>query len=464
MGNAGKKTVLIKAVSELENMDYSKEPELNRIYHRLSDGRKQFAEIFEKNIKAVMQISSLDLMMQHQTERIMDISRNVAIATETIFGSSGTGNSNNQHEELTNTIIEVSSQTQEVYSKIEESQGELTTIKELSNQAIEVSGEMQQDLDELLKMINCMNDVVEGIDAISLQTNLLALNASIEAARAGVAGKGFAVLAQEIRGLAEQTQKLTQSMGDFVDSIKGASQKSVESAQSTIDALGTMTEKIGTVWELNNENQNHVSMVNESISSIAAVSEKISSSMTQMENQLRNSTNFMNNVSKDLKKAAEPVVDIEKTLDEAAKQMGSMTEDAFFHLENSEFARYVSNAISAHHTWLANLEKMVKEREVMPLQLDSSKCGFGHFYYAMTPKIPSVLPIWNALGAKHKKFHKFGEEVISALDNEDYFKAEQIYREAESYSKELISDLEQILQISGDDVNSKRIIYGKSSN
>lgn len=464
MGNAGKKSVLIKAVSELENVDYSKEPELNRIYHRLTDGRKQFAEVFEKNMKAVMQISSLDLMMHHQTERIMDISRNVANATETIFGSSGTGNSNNQHEELTNTIIEVSSQTQEVYNKIEESQGELTTIKELSSQTIEVSGEMQQDLDELLKMINCMNDVVEGIDEISLQTNLLALNASIEAARAGAAGKGFSVLAQEIRGLAEQTQKLTQSMGDFVDSIKSASKKSVESAQSTIDALETMTGKIGTVWELNHENQNHVSMVNESISSIAAVSEKISSSMAQMENQLKDSTDFMYNVSKDLKKAAEPVVDIEKTLDEAAKQMGSMTEDAFFHLENSEFARYVSNAISAHHTWLGNLEKMVKAREIMPLQLDSSKCGFGHFYYAMTPKIPGVLPVWNALGSKHKKFHKFGEEVISALDNEDYFKAEQIYKEAESYSKELISDLEQILQISGADVNSKRIIYGKSSN
>lgn len=458
MGNESKRKKLTRAVSELRKEDYSKEPELNSIYQRLSDGRKRFAEIFEKNIKAVMQISSLDLMMQHQTERIMDISMDVARATETIFGSTG-GSSSNQHEELTNTIVEVSTQTQEVYEKIEQSQSELTMIKELSNQTIKVSGEMQKDLDELLAVINQMNNVVAGIDDISMQTNLLALNASIEAARAGTAGKGFAVVANEIRGLAEETQKLTQSMGDLVDSIKGASQKSVKSAGSTIDALGTMTEKIENIWELNSENQNNVSKVNDSVSSIASVSEEITSSMTKMENQLRDSTDFMQNVSQDLKKAAEPVVDIEKTLDETVKQMGTMTEDAFFHLENSEFASYVNNAISAHHTWLSNLEKMVRQKKVMPLQLDSSKCGFGHFYYALTPRIPGILPIWNALGAKHKKFHKFGGDVIEALNCEDYFRAEQIYGEAEHYSKELITDLENMLQIAESGTEGKRIVY-----
>lgn len=243
MGYKTKKAVLMKAVSELKATDYSKEPELNRIYQRLSNGRKQFAEILEKNINAVMQISSLDLTMQHQTERIMDISNNVARATETIFGGSGTGVSNNQHEELTHTIIRASEETAEVYKKIEISQDELTTIKDLSTQAIFISQEMQQDLDYLFQIINRMNDVIAGINTISLQTNLLALNASIEAERAGTAGKGFAVVAHEIRSLAGETQKLTDNMGEFVENIRNASQKSVSSANSTIDALDTMTKK-----------------------------------------------------------------------------------------------------------------------------------------------------------------------------------------------------------------------------
>ena len=446
MGIGKGKAVLMKAVSELKEADYSKEPELNKIYRRLLGGRKQFAEVFEKNIKAVMQISSLDLTMQHQTDKIMDISRKVTKATETLFGTSA-GSSNSQHEELTNNIIKISEKTDEVYQKIESGQTELTMIKELSDQTIEVSREMKKDMDELVNIINRISTVVAGIDSISLQTNLLALNASVEAARAGEAGRGFAVVAGEIRELAEETQKMTKSMESFVDDMKSASKKSVKSSTDTIESLASMTDKIINVCELNNESQSHVSNINVSISSIAAVSEEISSSMAEMEHQLMESSNFMRQVGEDLHEATRPVVDIEKTLDDTVKQMGDMTKDVFFHLEKHEFSEYMKTAISSHHAWLNNLKKMIDSKTITPLQLDSSKCGFGHFYYAMTPDFPGVLPVWEGLGPKHQKFHRYGANVISAINNGDYIEAERIYHEAANYSKELISDMERIIQI-----------------
>ena len=451
MGFRSNKVVLMKAISELKDADYSHEPELSGIYKRLLQGRKQFAEVFDKNIKAVMQISSLDLTMQYQNDKIVDISRRVAKATETLFGSSGgqntSGRSNNMHEEMTHNIVDVSSATDNVYRKIETAQEELTSIKELSQQTAQVSRSMQSDMDTLQEIIGHLNDVIAGIETISLQTSLLSLNASIEAARAGEAGRGFAVVAGEIRDLAEKTQNLTQNMSEFVSNIKDASQKSADSTRDTIRILDNMTEKIENVWTLNSENQEEVSKVSGTISSIAAVSQEISSSMAEMENQLRDSTEFMSNVSQDLIKAVEPVVGIEKTLDDAAKQMGVMTEDAFFHLENAEFAQYVNNAITAHRTWLNNLQDMVRKRTVLPLQLNSSKCGFGHFYYALTPQIPEVLPIWNALGEKHKRFHQYGSDVIQAIRNEQYSLAEQLCAEAQQYSTGLIADMEKMLQL-----------------
>lgn len=397
-----------------------------------------------------MQISSLDLIMQHQTRRIIDISDKIAKATETIFGTdyaSTAGKSNNQHEQMTDMIIAVSGATEEVYRKTEDSQQELSAARELSSQTIDSSRAMQQDMDELLKVIERMNGVISGIDSISTQTNLLALNASIEAARAGEAGRGFAVVAGQIRRLAEEAQKLTGSMGSFVESIVSASEKTASSAKETISALNTMTEKISTVWTLNQENQEHISQVSESMSSITAISEEITSSMLEMENQLRDSTVFMQDVSEQLQTAIAPVGDIEKTLDDTVKQMGDMTEDIFFHLENQEFAGHVRNAITAHRAWLTNLKKMVDSREVIPLQLDASKCGFGHFYYALTPAIPEIRPIWEGIGEKHKRFHGYGADVIQALQRKDYARAEQIYREAENYSKELISDLQTMQRI-----------------
>ncbi|MCI9385131.1 MAG: hypothetical protein HFH77_02010 [Lachnospiraceae bacterium] len=446
MLNRKNKVVLMKAVSELKQADYSREPELGKIYDRLADGRKQFADVFDKNINAVMQISSLDLTMQYQTHKIIDISDKIAKATETTFGTT-TSSTGNPQEELTNTIIHISEETDEVYKKIEEGQNELTSIKDLSAETLAASNEMQSDMDELIDLINHISSLLSGIDTISLQTNLLALNASVEAARAGEAGKGFAVVAGEIRELAEETQKLTKDMGTFVENMKHASKKSVQSSGSTIRSLSSMANKITNVWELNDMSKRHVSQINDSISSMASVSEEISSSMTEMENQLLESTEFMRNVGRELKQATEPVVNIEETLDESIKKMGCMSKDSFYHMENTEFVKYMNTAISSHQTWLSNLKKITDSRNITPLQLDSTKCGFGHFYYAITPNIPGVLPIWKELGDKHKKFHTYGRIIINAIKNKDYGKAAQVYREAETYSRELISDMEKIIQL-----------------
>ena len=113
-----KNSDLVNAVAELKSADYSREPELNAIYQRLVRSREQFVELLEKNVKAVMQISSLDLTMQHETDKILAISNNVEQATQSLFGSSGS--SNNQQEELTNTIVGVSEEVAEVYKKIED--------------------------------------------------------------------------------------------------------------------------------------------------------------------------------------------------------------------------------------------------------------------------------------------------------------------------------------------------------
>lgn len=459
----GKRKInMIHAVASLQETDYSKVPELGSIYQRLQNGRKQFGEIIEKDISAVMQVSSLDLALHHHMEQMLGISGNVADATDIILKaatecSSVAGQVNRQHEELTNTIINASEETELVYKKIEAGQEELTRIKDLSAQTIQDSTKLQKDMDELSTVVDRMNDVIASIHSISSQTNLLALNASIEAARAGEAGRGFAVVAEEIRKLAEETQKLTGNMGGFVNDIQSASENSVKSAANTIQALGVMTEKIEKVWSINEYDKQHVAKVNDSISSLAAVSEEISSSVAELDNQsaniheqcdqLKEDTSRMSLVNTQLEQVIGPLKDIEKNLDNAAKQMGIMTNDVFYHLDNREFAKYLENAISAHRLWLTRLKEMVTERTLLPLQLDADKCGFGHFYNAMTPKIPEIRPIWEALNEKHRRFHRFGSDVRKAVFAENYEKAEQYYKEAQQYSEELISDLEKMKQI-----------------
>ncbi len=456
------KTDLTLAISQMEDTDYSKAPELGKLYKRLQEGRQSFEQAYSKDLWAVMGISSLDLALKHHIENMTNLAHHVADSTNIISNAASesaaiAGQVNEQHEELTNTIIHASEETDNVHRAIETSQQELTHVKDLSDQTIEVSKEMQADMNELLNVINHMNEVISGINAISSQTNLLALNASIEAARAGEAGRGFAVVAEEIRKLAEETQNLTNKMGEFVEGIRNASEKTNTSTTQTIDVLNTMTEKITTVWELNDENQKHLALVNDSISSLAAVSEEISSSMAEMEGQaerieeqcqeLANSTEQMRSVTTDMSLVVSPISDIENSLEQATKIMGGMTKEPFHDLSYETFRQNLANAIVAHTAWLGRLKEMVDTHNVLPLQQNSSKCGFGHFYYSITPKDEALLKIWTPMESKHKKFHNFGTEVVKALFAEDYQKAQSIYREAEEYSKELLADLAAMQKI-----------------
>lgn len=451
---------LINSLSELQEANYALSGDkLTEIYERLQNGRQQFEKILEQNISAVMQISALDLTLHHYTEDLEVISKSVAEATKSIHSSSEdtssvAGTISSQHEELTNTIIAASEESGSVYKKIEEGQDELTRIKMLSENTISASEEMKKDMDQLEMVIDHMNEVIEGINSISSQTNLLSLNASIEAARAGEAGRGFAVVADEIRKLADETQTLTGTMGSFVEDVKKASRKSVDSVASTIGSLESMTEKIGHVWELNEENQKHVAKITDNISSLASVSEEISSSMAELENQaneiqeecriLSDDTEKLRELGIHVKNSIEPVANIEASLDGNAKMMGKMSQDAFYALDKKEFTGYLDRAINAHKLWLVNLKNIVTGRTILPLQLDDSKCGFGHFYYSITPNYPEITDLWNGLGAKHKKFHNYGSDIIKALFAEDFIGAERLYQEAEQYSKELIHDLEEM--------------------
>lgn len=455
-----KKQNLLLAMSELVEADYgTKSVELEQIYHRLLTGRAQFEEVLANILDSLMQISSLDLSLNHYSEILQKVSDSVSGATELIHSASNETASiskmvSEQHEELTNTIIEISEESNLVYQRIDESQQELTATKELSDNTIGASREMQQDMNQLSEIINQMNNVIAGINSISSQTNLLALNASIEAARAGEAGKGFAVVADEIRQLADETQKLTASMGRFVADIHSASAKSVESVDNTIGSLETVTQKISHVWELNEDNRQHVEKITNNISSLASLSEEISSSIIELESRssdindqcsvLHEDTVNLREHGKSIFNIVKPLESIETTLDESVKAMGVMSKDAFYKLEDQNFAGYIEKAITAHKNWLANLERIVNERTILPLQVNDRKCGFGHFYYAIEPTKPEIMKLWKELGEKHKKFHAYGKQVIDALFSGDCGRAESICQEAKQYSTTLISDLEQI--------------------
>lgn len=460
MGKKIKVTDAISALSQLQSADYeSVNQDLKNMYARLQNGRDAFASVYDLNVNAVAKISALDLEIKFYVEKLLEVAESVAMSSKGIYEAATdatevAGVVSGRHEDLTNTILEVSEASTNVLSKIENGQNELTDIRKLSDKTLAASETMGADMNNLSDVIEEMTKVIESINAISSQTNLLSLNASIEAARAGEAGRGFAVVADEIRSLADETKNLTTTMGEFIEGVRAASTKSVESVGLAIESLKAVDEKITGVWQLNEENEKHVAAITGSISNLAAVSEEISSSMNEIEARsseieeackiLSENADSLNEIGKNSADALKPLSGIETNVDQLLARMGKMSEDPYYALNQDELCAYLDGAISAHKGWVARLKSIVDSKEICPFQLDGNKCHFGHFYNSIEPPIPELKDIWERIGKEHRELHQSGSEILKCIFNEEYDRAYQLYGASEKKSVELIELLEKL--------------------
>lgn len=457
-GKNGKRT--LRALSTLAPMqEGSVSKETYSIYKRLENGRRYFNEVAASSLNSAMSISAVSLKINDTARLLKKTSGYLIKSAASIKASSdATTRISSEvaaaHENLSTSIIEISEDTSDILGHIDESRDNIDSVMVISGEAVASSNEMKSDMESLMEVIDQMQNVISSINAISSQTNLLALNASIEAARAGEAGRGFAVVADEIRQLAEQTSSLTSNMGKFVEKVENASHRSSQSVVSTAHSLEQMSEKITQIAKLNEENRKGIIQINNGINNIASNSEEVSSSLLEAENlssQLNEQITFLNNdaarieeIGSVLTEVIRPVDDVENMLSGLNRSIGKMANDYFYMIDNKLFLEEVNKAITAHRNWVSTLHGMVESGSPTPLQTDSSKCAFGHFYYSMYPGNTEILKLWKDIESGHTSLHQTGRKVIALLEDGNREQASQLYGQAEKLSVELIERFQKI--------------------
>lgn len=212
------------------------------------------------------------------------------------------------------------------YEKMEQMSNEMSTITGSVKEA-------EAQINNLLQSSNNIGEIIVSINSIAEQTNLLALNAAIEAARAGEAGRGFSVVADEIRKLAEQTNGETNKIEEIIKTI----QQEVNGVKNANDDV-----------ELN-------------VTSALEITDDVKETIKETNEIISTNDVEIGNIAKIMEEQAISVNEVTKAVDNITN---NSTEIEHISMQNNEISQHIGEILSENLTELENLSILIKKLQV----------------------------------------------------------------------------------------------------
>ncbi|HMM39690.1 MAG TPA: methyl-accepting chemotaxis protein [Desulfovibrio sp.] len=290
------------------------------VWFELTEIREQQKKIAAQNEKIAKAAAAADAVSNQVASASEELSAQIEQSSR---GSeeqrNRTGEAATAMEEMNATVMEVAKSASSAAeladkTKAKAQEGErlvedvVSTITRINEQ----SEVLKADMTELGKQAEGIGQIMNVIADIADQTNLLALNAAIEAARAGEAGRGFAVVADEVRKLAEKTMSATNEVGAYIQAVQESARKNIRNTESTAQAITASTQTAGKSGEALREIVDMVERTADQVRGIATASEEQSSASEEISRTTEDINRIAAETAEAMNQSAQAVSDLSR--------------------------------------------------------------------------------------------------------------------------------------------------------
>jgi len=460
-------------------VDFQRTDETGRLVNALNKMvntiRKILSEVYQDSALVVLTSNKL----ANTSEDMTKTSKQVREKTEIVAAASERASANifsvsNTLESLAQRASNIASNSNDmagnvnsVASSIEQMANSFQDVAQHCADAQQISEKSLKNTDDAAHQINDLNEashnigtVIKLIEQITEQTKLLALNATIEAARAGDAGKGFSVVANEVKELASQTAKATEGISKRIKEIQNQTGGVVRMIQE-ISINSQDLNEINTSIAVTVEQQSVTTTdIAKTIAGTARGAEKVSEEVQEITDAIKDE------VTPNIREASVKVSDVSTSIQEiylgVRKNAGAAEGNVAFAKELAKVASNLRTSFSefnlgyrkfdigmikaAHLAWKLHLEAMLHKGVTLSLNEipDHTQCDFGKWLSTQEAQELKNLDAYPEMIRLHEKIHALAYKIADFYHEGHQEKATKLMEEFKKTSQDLFKSLDTL--------------------
>ena len=358
----------------------------------------------------------------------------------------------NETDLVATAMNEMTSTVEEVARNAEHASEAAREANTAAGNGYDVANQTKNEIDKLVSDVSHASEVIAKLEAesqnigvvldvikgIAEQTNLLALNAAIEAARAGEQGRGFAVVADEVRTLASRTQESTSEIEGMIGRLQSGVNNTVEVMHVALEKGHQGSQQVDATLQSLKEIMDAVGRINDLNAQIATAAEEQSQVANEINGNIVNISELATNTTKDARESRETSVKLAGVSTTMSNLVGNVSLRETKGLD-------LSTAKAAHLNWKTRLRDFLDGKASLTTEqaVSHRHCDFGKWYYSEGLKNYGHLGPIVDVEKPHEELHKLIKNIVELKSAGKINEAEKAYLKVADISGQIVNHLSE---------------------